>query len=81
MAAHQNVCCLAVEFDKNKTEAGKYMLLLCDTGGTIVGEKYLEIRPAYITMNSSYVIVTTNVQFILWNYKNLSSNQSKFCNE
>ncbi|KAG5677812.1 hypothetical protein PVAND_007539 [Polypedilum vanderplanki] len=55
---------LVVENSKEQT----YMLQICNSLGTTVDSKYIDIKPQFITMNSTHIIVANNSQFLLWQY-------------
>ncbi|XP_049547434.1 WD repeat-containing protein 35 [Anopheles darlingi] len=78
MAATNDHCVIAVETKMTGKEfsivsegKGKdlmYQLLICNSISTTVDSKYLDIRPEFITMNSSHVIVASKDHFLLWHY-------------
>ncbi|XP_063704292.1 WD repeat-containing protein 35 [Culicoides brevitarsis] len=45
-----------------------YQLVICNCMSTTVDARYVNICPKFITMNSTYVIVASQDQFLLWHY-------------
>lgn len=45
-----------------------YQLIICNSLGTTVDSKYIDLKPQYVAMNSSHVIVASQSQFLLWQY-------------
>lgn len=45
-----------------------YQLSICNSLGTTVDSKYIELKPQFITMNSTHVIIANHSQFLLWQY-------------
>ncbi|XP_058123724.1 WD repeat-containing protein 35-like [Anopheles ziemanni] len=78
MASSADHCVIAVEtrmtgkeFSVVSEGKGKdlmYQLLICNSISTTVDSKYIDIRPEFITMNSTHVIVASKDHFLLWHY-------------
>lgn len=74
MAATTEHCAIAVECirqpdDKDDASEGeKFQLLVCNTMSTTVDAKYTDLRPHFLAINSSYVVVASKDQFLLWHY-------------
>lgn len=79
MAATTEHCVIAVESatgqGEEKSEKGlpltendRFQLLVCNTMGTTVDATYTDLRPHFLAVNSSYVLVATKEQFLLWQY-------------
>lgn len=45
-----------------------YQLIICNSLGTTVDSKYIDLKPQFVSMNSSHVIVASQSQFLLWQY-------------
>lgn len=45
-----------------------YQLNICNSLGTTVDSKYVDLKPQFITMNNSHVIVANQSQFLIWQY-------------
>lgn len=45
-----------------------YVMHICNSLGTTVDSKYVDIKPQFITMNSTHIIIANNTQFLLWQY-------------
>lgn len=61
--------CVLVTRSELDEAPGHYGLILCNTLGTAVDGKYIDIEPIAVAMNSSHVIVTSKNNFIAWQYK------------
>lgn len=79
MASHGEYCVIASESHKiiskdsnlvvqNDFKEQTYLLSICNSLGTTVDSKYVDIKPQYITMNSTHVIIANQSQFLLWQY-------------
>jgi WD repeat-containing protein 35 len=45
-----------------------YQLSVCNSLGTTVDSRFIDLKPLFITMNSTFVIVANQSQFLLWHY-------------
>lgn len=45
-----------------------YQLNICNSLGTTVDSKYIDLKPQFISMNASHVIVASQSHFLLWQY-------------
>ncbi|EFA11044.2 WD repeat-containing protein 35 isoform X1 [Tribolium castaneum] len=61
--------CVLVTRSELDESPGQYGLILCNTLGTAVDGKYIDIEPIAVTMNSTHVIATSKNNFIVWQYK------------
>lgn len=69
-------CVIAVEcirqpedkLDPTAADSEKFQLLVCNTMSTTVDAKYTDLRPLFLAMNNSYVVIASKDQFLLWQY-------------
>ncbi len=47
----------------------QYVLVLCNSIGTPLESKYIDMQPHYWAMNSSHIVVASKSYFYLWNYQ------------
>lgn len=77
--AHGEHCVIACETQKiipkdtnivveTKFKDQMYQLNICNSLGTTVDSKYVELKPQFIAMNSTHVIIANQSQFLLWQY-------------
>lgn len=60
---------LANKITNNKiTHQVQYAIVLCNSIGTPIENKYIDFQPLYWSMNSTHVVVASNSYFYLWNY-------------
>lgn len=45
-----------------------YQLNVCNSLGTTVDSKYTDLKPQFLAMNSTHVIIANQAQFLLWQY-------------
>lgn len=45
-----------------------YQLNICNSLGTTVDSKYVDLKPKYVGMNSTHVVIADQSQFLLWQY-------------
>ena len=45
-----------------------YQLNICNALGTTVDSKYVDLKPQFISMNATHVVVANQSQFLLWQY-------------
>ncbi|CAB3360361.1 Hypothetical predicted protein [Cloeon dipterum] len=69
-------CVLATRSEENTAQSGKYGLILCNTIGTPVDTKFIEIEPLNITMNPTHVIIASKSEFYVWNFRTPKSRSS-----
>ncbi|KAL3289754.1 hypothetical protein HHI36_023149 [Cryptolaemus montrouzieri] len=62
-------CVLCTVSDSAEETGGKYGLILCNTVGTSVGAKYVDIPIKFVAMSSIYVIAASKDNFLIWQYK------------
>ncbi|XP_050408389.2 WD repeat-containing protein 35 [Patella vulgata] len=60
-------CCLATKAEEVN---GQYVLSLCNSIGTPLDSKYIELEPVYITMTKNHVITASREAFYTWQFKN-----------
>lgn len=79
MAAYGEHCVIASEVHEiiskdanlmieSNIKEGSYLLSICNSLGTTVDSKYVDIMPQFVTMNSTHVIIANQSQFLLWQY-------------
>lgn len=78
LASNDDHCVIAIESSKlsvrdisislDMARDKMYQLLICNTMSTTVDARYVNICPIFITMNSTYVIIASRDQFLLWHY-------------
>lgn len=45
-----------------------YQLNICNSLGTTVDSKYIDLKPQFLAMNATHVIIANQSQFLLWQY-------------
>lgn len=60
-------CVFATRTDDN---SGQYILILCNAIGSPVDSKYIDVEPLYLAMTEHHVIVASNEQVYVWQYRN-----------
>ncbi|XP_048453080.1 WD repeat-containing protein 35 [Rhincodon typus] len=57
--------------DENEMESvvAMYVLVLCNSIGTPLDSKYIDIDPLFITMTKTHVIVASKEAFYIWQYR------------
>ncbi|XP_063406795.1 WD repeat-containing protein 35-like isoform X2 [Mytilus trossulus] len=60
-------CCLATKADDTTNQ---YVLVLCNSIGTPLDSKYVEIDPVYLTMTKTHIITGSKEAFYTWQFKN-----------
>ena len=45
-----------------------YQLSICNSLGTTVDSKYIELKPQFLAMTGTHVIIANQSQFLLWHY-------------
>ncbi|XP_075212960.1 intraflagellar transport protein Oseg4 [Lycorma delicatula] len=65
VAACKEHCVLAVRTDD---ASNPYGLLLCNSIGTPVDSKYMDMEPLWVCINSSHVFAASRDNFLLWHY-------------
>jgi WD repeat-containing protein 35 len=79
MCAYGEHCLIASEANKiiskdanlvveNNIKDHTYLLNICNSLGTTVDSKYIDLKPLFVTMNSTHAIVASQSQFLLWQY-------------
>lgn len=72
-------CAIAVETQKiipkdpnitveNNFKDQMFQLLICNSMSTTVDSKYTDLRPQFITMNSTHVVIASKDHFLIWHY-------------
>ncbi|XP_021346413.1 WD repeat-containing protein 35-like isoform X1 [Mizuhopecten yessoensis] len=60
-------CCLATKADE---AVGQYVLVLCNSIGTPLDSKYVEIDPVYLTMTKTHIVAASKEAIYTWQFKN-----------
>ncbi|XP_076457078.1 WD repeat-containing protein 35-like isoform X2 [Babylonia areolata] len=60
-------CCLATKADE---VVGQYVLVLCNSIGTPLDSKYIEMDPVYLTMTKTHIVSACKEAFYCWQFKN-----------
>ena len=47
------------------------MIILCNSIGTPLDSKYIDLAPAYVAMTASHVVVASRQAFYMWQFKNV----------
>jgi len=45
--------------------------MLCNSIGTSLDSKYIDLAPAYVAMTTSHVVVASRQAFYMWQFKNV----------
>ncbi|XP_075454543.1 WD repeat-containing protein 35 isoform X2 [Ascaphus truei] len=59
-------CILATKADENHPQ---YVLVLCNSIGTPLDSKYIDIVPMFVTMTKTHVIAASKEAFYIWQYR------------
>ncbi|NWU98188.1 WDR35 protein, partial [Upupa epops] len=59
-------CVLATKADENLPQ---YVLVLCNSIGTPLDPKYIDIGPLFVTMTKTHVIAASKEAFYIWKYR------------
>ncbi|XP_054833887.1 WD repeat-containing protein 35 [Eublepharis macularius] len=59
-------CILATKADESQPQ---YVLILCNSIGTPLDPKYIDIAPLFVTMTKTQVIVASKEAFYIWQYR------------
>ena len=52
-----------------KINNNHYILVLCNSIGTPLESKYIEIEPLFSSMTASHVVIASKSHFYVWNYQ------------
>ena len=66
MASSGEHCILATKNDDN---INPYGLILCNSLGTPVDSKYINIQPLFVTITSSHVIAASRDSCFVWHFR------------
>ncbi|KAI0210975.1 WD repeat-containing protein 35 [Lamellibrachia satsuma] len=61
-------CCLTTKGDE---ATGQYILVVCNSIGTPLDSKYIEMDPLYVTMTQTHIIAASKEAFYVWQFKNI----------
>uniref|UniRef100_A0A4W3H1G3 WD repeat-containing protein 35 n=1 Tax=Callorhinchus milii TaxID=7868 RepID=A0A4W3H1G3_CALMI len=59
-------CILATKADESPSQ---YVLVLCNSIGTPLDSKYIDIDPLFVTVTKTHVIVASKEAFYIWQYR------------
>lgn len=59
-------CCFATRSDDGSSQ---YILILCNSIGSPVDSKYIDIEPIYLAMTDTHVIAASNEAVYTWQYR------------
>ncbi|XP_059152704.1 WD repeat-containing protein 35-like isoform X2 [Physella acuta] len=67
VTAFGDYCCLATKSDEPPNQ---YVLVLCNSIGTPLDSKYIEMEPVYLCMTKSQIICASKEAVYCWQFKN-----------
>ncbi|KAK3766441.1 hypothetical protein RRG08_056115 [Elysia crispata] len=67
ITAFGDYCCLATRSDEPITQ---YALVLCNSIGTPLDSKYIEMEPVYLCMTRTQIVCACKEAFYCWQFKN-----------
>ncbi|XP_052827196.1 WD repeat-containing protein 35 [Octopus bimaculoides] len=67
IATHGDYCCIVT---KSEEMEDQFVLVLCNSIGTPLEQKYVEMEPVFILMTKTHVIMASREAFYLWHFKN-----------
>ncbi|NXO33488.1 WDR35 protein, partial [Locustella ochotensis] len=66
ITTYGDFCVLATKADENQPQ---YVLVLCNSIGTPLDPKYIDIEPLFVTMTKTHVIAASKEAFYIWQYR------------
>ncbi|NXO27829.1 WDR35 protein, partial [Cisticola juncidis] len=66
ITAYGDFCVLATKADENQPQ---YVLVLCNSIGTPLDPKYIDVEPLFVTMTKTHVIAASREAFYIWQYR------------
>uniref|UniRef100_A0A8C3R2W5 WD repeat-containing protein 35 n=1 Tax=Cyanoderma ruficeps TaxID=181631 RepID=A0A8C3R2W5_9PASS len=66
ITTYGDFCVLATKADENQPQ---YVLVLCNSIGTPLDPKYIDIEPLFVTMTKTHVIAASREAFYVWQYR------------
>ncbi|KAJ7408453.1 WD repeat-containing protein 35 [Willisornis vidua] len=66
ITTYGDFCVLATKADENQPQ---YVLVLCNSIGTPLDPKYIDIEPLFVTMTKTHVIAASREAFYIWQYR------------
>ncbi|GAB1603121.1 repeat-containing 35-like isoform X2 [Argonauta hians] len=60
-------CCIVTKCDEVEDQ---FILVLCNSIGTPLEQKYVKMEPVYLLMTKTHVIMASREAFYLWHFKN-----------
>lgn len=67
LAACGDYCVLVTSSDE---KSGQFALVLCNSIGTPLDSKYIELEPTFVTMTRTHIIAASKQAFYTWQFKN-----------
>ena len=49
----------------------QYVLVLCNSIGTPMDSKYIDIDPTYVAMTKTHIVAASKEAFYVWQFKNI----------
>ncbi|XP_030346038.1 WD repeat-containing protein 35 isoform X2 [Strigops habroptila] len=66
ITTYGDFCVLATKADENQPQ---YVLVLCNSIGTPLDPKYIDIGPLFVTMTKTHVVAASKEAFYVWQYR------------
>ncbi|XP_041888832.1 WD repeat-containing protein 35 isoform X2 [Corvus kubaryi] len=66
ITTYGDFCVLATKADENQPQ---YVLVLCNSIGTPLDPKYIDVEPLFVTMTKTHVIAASRQAFYVWQYR------------
>jgi WD repeat-containing protein 35 len=73
--AYGEFCVLITKIEENSDQ---YQLLLCNSIGSPVDSKFINIEPLYVYMSSTHIVVCSEEHIYAWQYKNAVARLTTF---
>eukprot|EP00730_Choanoeca_flexa_P001723 TRINITY_DN10757_c0_g1_i2.p1 TRINITY_DN10757_c0_g1~~TRINITY_DN10757_c0_g1_i2.p1 ORF type:complete len:1157 (+),score=402.04 TRINITY_DN10757_c0_g1_i2:149-3619(+) len=74
IAALGDHCILCTKADDN---TGQYVLILCNSLGTPIDSKYMDVEPIFVSMSQSHVVAASHNCAFVWNYTSAKTAEGK----
>ncbi|XP_027606209.2 WD repeat-containing protein 35 isoform X1 [Pipra filicauda] len=77
ITTYGDFCVLATKADENQPQeenetesfGAMYVLVLCNSIGTPLDPKYIDVEPLFVTMTTTHVIAASRGAFYIWQYR------------
>lgn len=70
-----------VDDDRRGYRENQYQLILCDTIGSPIESKIIDLEPLFVTMTSRHIVVASSDAIFVWQYKNSSAKLTGLVNQ